>query len=92
MNVIANAGEQHGRYRNQLISILLWTLIKEGFRTTTTVCFTLCCTGPHLIWCARQKLRRSNLRRVAEQEMESVDPTDVSAVELLGTKSRNEVA
>ena len=28
----------------------------------------------------------------AEMEMGSVDPTDVSAVELLGTKSRNEVA
>ena len=74
------------------ISILLWTFVKEGFRTTTAVCFTLCCTGPHLIWRARQKMQRSNLRRAAEMEMDSVDPTDVSAVELLGTKSRNEVA
>ena len=74
------------------ISILLWTLVKEGFRTTTAVCVTLCCTGPHLIWRARQKMQRSNLRRAAEMEMDSVDPTDVSAVELLGTKSRNEVA
>ena len=49
------------------ISILLWTLIKEGFRTKTTVC----CTGPHLIWCAPQKMRCSNLRRAAEMEMES---------------------
>ena len=74
------------------ISILLWTLIKEGFRTTKTVCFTLCCTGPHLILRARQKMRRSNLRRAAEMELDPVESTDVSAVELLGTKSRSEVA
>ena len=66
------------------ISILLWTLTKEGLSAAASVLFTLMCTGPHLIVRARRRMRRQNMKRTAEMELEA--STDVSAVELLSAK------
>ena len=65
------------------ISILLWTLTKDGLSAAASVCFTLCCTGPHLIVRAHRRMRRQNMKRTAEMELEV---TDVSAAELLSAK------
>ena len=66
------------------ISILLWTLTKDGLSAAASVLFTLMCTGPHLIVRARRRMRRQSMKRTAEMELEV--STDVSAVELLSAK------